>query len=86
MLSLSMGLDTLRETPQDSGLRALLKGRLTGKLVPHTATAVKKKGVTGNTGQGGRPRSCGGLNMINSSRLCLECDSGDCGCGLQPSR
>lgn len=84
MLSLSVGLDTLRESPppKDSGLGTFLKGRLRGMLVPHTATAVKKRGVTGNTGQGGRQRNCGGLNMINSSRLCLECDTGDCGCGL----
>lgn len=56
-------------------------------LVHHTATAVKKRGGTGITGEAGCHRSCGGLSAMNSSRLCLEADAGDagdCHCGLWP--
>ena len=83
VLSLSMEIGHTWADPQDSGLGAFLKGSLRGMLVPHTATAVKKRGGTGNTGQGGSHRSCGGLNVMNSSRLSLESDAGDYGCGLR---
>lgn len=80
----------LGRPPQDSGLGGFLRGSLRGMLVPHRETAVKKRTGTGNTGQGGRKggscRSHGGLHAMNSSRLCLESDTGDCGCGLQPLR
>jgi len=82
-LSLSMAIKHTWGDLQSSGLEAFVKGSLRGMLVPHTATAAKKRGISG---KGESQRSSGGLSVMKSSILCLKSDSGDYSCELQPLR